>query len=1704
MTQNAGNPTATGPAGAHFEARVGAYYLLAMLLDAEPRGLPGSRILRIQLQGAGEGHPLDDVIVHAQSASGTSLTLEIQAKRKITFSASDTVFQDVLDQIADVVKAGRLDGSTVMGIATAQGSRQIDGAYQEVLLSARNALDASAYFARLARPVAANDAMRAFVKTVRDKLVALGAAADDASILAVLQNLHILVFDFAAVQGQSEALALDQCRQALVPAEAARASVLWSTLTDIAQTVADTGGTIDAVELRRRLVGEKQFHFAGLRQNRAAIALLADASRNALHDVRNRVADVALSRRERLDQVNASLDRGRYVSILGDAGVGKSGILRLLAEQAAMSGNVIVLSPARTPGRGWNALRRDIGFPGTAADLLNDIASSGESTLFVDSVDFFEDAQRPTINDLVRAAADIPGFRLVVTARRSFGAEEVNWLDAKALDTLGHAPPVVIDELSGSEVDELRSEAPRLTALLADGHAARDVVRNLFRLDRLVRQALGAHVPRTEAEMARIWWTTGDGANDCQARDRTRILRGLAEQSLPGFVGPLNTSGFALVQPLDALIASGSLKDMGGERMLFRHDVFRDWAVANLLHEDPTTISRLPLSHPAPASLFRGLDIAARMAIEESEGGDAWAQMLTAVGGPHVHGSWKRAVIVALVRSELSVVVLNRAEPMLLADEGALLKELIRTVMALDVMPLGELMSGKTAPADISDLTMPVGPSWGRLIRWLLSLKDRVPSALVPDLAKLYIQYASAAWPIDRLVSMLVQQLYAWLMAMDGKVVACDGPQLGGIDYDRRYIFHDYLRAGFSAFSVATPELAESYLTHLLTEDREARGSAESVVMAPGTLAQAAPDKLAELTAHILIERPHRRRGGSHLPDDTDAFSHIDSKFLSPSPARGPFLALLTAAPKIGLALIRKVVTHACTYHRSRSRVNDDAVVVEMPDGPRRFPYPESYYWSRDGNRYYSMTSALMALEAWAHQRIESGASPDDVIADILGEGEAPAAYLLVVVDVILSHFSTAWKAAIPFAANPYLLAWDRSRHTRDQMDDMGMFGDKEPKGLASRESLKKRGSRNVLLERTLPIYAFNLPPEDLAVLRKTLETAAASLDPYEPHADFGDPRFMVRYALNVTDRANYHQQEGVDGAGNKIKGFAYQSPPDEAHHLASLEQKRSTQMGDVNLRAEVALALSDASRGNVNLVARALPWARELAGQAEPQPDFDHSVVIAAYLLMRDGDEGQRLEHGSWARAQFVSALTREEDPVHRMRDTLQFNPIGVAAAGLVLSLWHTGGLSAALPLVQLAVKGDPAVARGFAVVRDKIAAIDERLPRSLLRCAFVGSVRAHLRRYDPEHAAEDTVRSRQVAEQREAAAAAEWRWLTGVGDEPPWPAFPDPELSVREPMYIGDPPANCRHQTRKESPGFYADHQAAAVWLSKFIGDDLILAPWLRQVAHEYSRWTSLLNGTGLDSEQELAREPYGWNSAYFCLVARSLTGLDAAAIDHLCLTPVIELPDKSFLDVSRNIQFSLDVVYFRDAGLSEQDALRLRRGLIDRLKQTSQWRDFVDRPGYGVTLHLDGGLSTAFMCLKDFGQPPVCYVTALGMKRAAPFLPDLIALAQATPSLFTAKAVLAVVTVSLEHPFIEFGVKAIAACMEHASHDTKFWIDYGVGAEFCAWLATVLKHSGYDCLDKAGVRAQVEKLISDLIRLGIAQASALERDIVAASMS
>ena len=1701
MAKQVASPAATGPGGEHFEAKVGAFYLLAMLLDAEPRGLPGAHIERIQLQGAGDGFPLDDVIVHAITSGGAAAELEIQAKRKIAFSPTDDVFRGAVEQIAEVLRAGRLSDSDphAVAIATAQSSRQIDGPYQEVLLWARHSESPDAFFRSLNRPGASNEHMRTFVTTLRAHLAHFRASSDDAAVWTVLRRLQILVFDFSAEQGQTESLVRDRCAQALEPSEREKAGSLWSALTDIAQEVAEAGGDISASRLRVILTDTHGLRLAGLRQTRAARAALSEASQNALQDIRDHVGAASLSRRTRLDAINAALDAGRYVEILGDAGLGKSGVLRALAEQIAMGSNIIVLSPTRTIPRGWVAMRQAIGFEGSAKDLLSEIAASGGATLFLDSVDFFGDAERATASDLVRAGAGVPGFNVVVTARRSFGSEEPNWLPSDAIDVLGRST-VLIDELTDAELVELRSAAPELVPLLATGHPAREVVRNLFRLDRLVRQPGGDPVPHTEAEMAKLWWKTGDGPSGDQARDRTRILREFAESSFSGESSPFDTTAFA-VTPLGQLLRSGTLRDLGGERMIFRHDVFRDWAVANLLREDGTKVEALPLAQLAPASLTRGIELAARFAIEGSPDDEPWKALLDRLSRPEVHSSWRRAVVIALVRSELSIEVLGRAKQQLLKDSGLLLRELVRTLMALEVAPAGRLLAGTVSPLpdEIAGLSIPTGPTWRRLVVWIFGLEDHLPANIIPDVAELYTNYAAATWLFDPLARDLTAQIHAWLMEMERDEVdeAPGRTRLfgGGLDYDKRRSLHDYLRSSFIALSPLQPVLAGQYLCFLLDNRRRSHGSAEQVVKTPGSLAQAAPKALAELTAAVLIneEKPDRRGFGNF--GRQEAFTYADHEFMLPSPARGPFLDLLIHSPRDGLALIRRIVLHACTYGRDTSQQDSNAVVVKLDSGPRRFPYPGSYYWSRDAQGQYGVTSALMALEAWGHHRIDSGESVEAVIGDVLGDEEVPAAYLLVVVDLVLSHWPKSRKAGIPFVGTPELLSWDRSRQVHERIGlDLGGVGEKEPRALASRESLRKRASRQHLLEHVLPIYLFHDPQADCDALRARLKQSVARLGPYDSESSFADPRFMAVYALNQLDRGNYRQRQIRNEDGNEQTYFEYVSPETETHHLAPMQETANAQMAGINLRAQVAMALESPEKSSADLIARSIAFAREIDASGEVQPDFDNSVLMSAALVMRDGDASLRQEHGAWAQGLFRPAIGRAEDPVHRHRSGLRFNPAGIAAVGMTAVVRHGGGLAAARPLLELAVRGDPAFAHGLGADVGALIAIDPRLPTSLLRCAFAGNIRPHLRRYDAAAAGEDEVRLREFERFQGDAVDAEWRWLRGERDEPEWPTFPEARVAVRERRFIGGAPREARKKSASPKR-FYVDHQAAAIWLSMFMGNGLVAPKWLRPIAAHYRDWTSKLNGADLDRSDELSNRPTEWNIMYFRLVARSLSGLDAEAIDELCLSPVLCLPDEPFLDVMSDLLLPLDVVYFDAKGVGERDAVRIRTALARRMEETSNWKNHVHRPGYGVEVHLSLALANLFLSSSGFREPPRCYVTALDMPRAAPFIPLLTEVAERGPSLLVVLLAMSIVTVSSDYPFLTFGVGTVHTCTKRFPNDTTFWIDYGVGKKFCSWIDGVLKVTGRQSLDAAGVRAQVEEIVSSLIRLGIAEATNLE---------
>jgi hypothetical protein len=200
-------------------------------------------IERVELQRAGEGYPLDDVIIHSATRSGEAAVLEVQVKRTITFSPSDTVFKSVVEQLAQAFqKLDLTDQRHQFAVATERTSFKITGPYQDVLRWAREVSSASVFFGRINRKKVSSTDMRTFVKTIRTHLLNAGCTNDDETVWQLLRRLQILTFDYDALGSQSRELALERAQNLLDLDDAMRASALWKVLTETAIRVATAGG----------------------------------------------------------------------------------------------------------------------------------------------------------------------------------------------------------------------------------------------------------------------------------------------------------------------------------------------------------------------------------------------------------------------------------------------------------------------------------------------------------------------------------------------------------------------------------------------------------------------------------------------------------------------------------------------------------------------------------------------------------------------------------------------------------------------------------------------------------------------------------------------------------------------------------------------------------------------------------------------------------------------------------------------------------------------------------------------------------------------------------------------------------------------------------------------------------------------------------------------------------------------------------------------------------------------------------------------------------------------------------------------------------------------------------------------------------------------------------------------------------------------
>ena len=219
----------------------------------------------------------------------------------------------------------------------------------------------------------------------------------------------------------------------------------------------------------------------------------------------------------------------------------------------------------------------------------------------------------------------------------------------------------------------------------------------------------------------------------------------------------------------------------------------------------------------------------------------------------------------------------------------------------------------------------------------------------------------------------------------------------------------------------------------------------------------------------------------------------------------------------------------------------------------------------------------------------------------------------------------------------------------------------------------------------------------------------------------------------------------------------------------------------------------------------------------------IEETILSAALVAARDGGPEVRNLFRPWLTATFQKALQAKDDDVHRVRGGLKFNAVARAFLGHIYLLKDQHSTGELRELLTIAGRSNPAAAHGMVQGAYELSTIDERLPRAVLRTAFLAMNKPD-RDWD---APEQEYLDRIAAKQQSMAAhiEAEISWLENRGPEPAWPQF------VPKTPYL----AYGRRDRFKEleeriHTTSYADSQGAALWLTSI--EELLdvpTNPWL-----------------------------------------------------------------------------------------------------------------------------------------------------------------------------------------------------------------------------------------------------------------------------------
>jgi hypothetical protein len=218
------------------------------------------------------------------------------------------------------------------------------------------------------------------------------------------------------------------------------------------------------------------------------------------------------------------------------------------------------------------------------------------------------------------------------------------------------------------------------------------------------------------------------------------------------------------------------VREQGRDVYRYGHDILEDWVLSRVLDERLDDLPAALHELGQPVGALRALQLVGMAALERSSAADQWIRLLEEFAPARgLSPRWQQALLLAPLHVPHAPIVLDAAAPVLLANDGALLRDLLRALCARETLPNLALLPGAvqvaTSRSDLLSMLLqeplPSLGTWEPLMQWLVPRLAILPPAVQAEAARVMLIWqrgTPAGWAHRRAIGV---QALEWLSPLE-------------------------------------------------------------------------------------------------------------------------------------------------------------------------------------------------------------------------------------------------------------------------------------------------------------------------------------------------------------------------------------------------------------------------------------------------------------------------------------------------------------------------------------------------------------------------------------------------------------------------------------------------------------------------------------------------------------------------------------------------------------------------------------------------------------------------------------------------------------------------------------------------------------------------------------------------------------------------